>query len=118
MRLSKNNLLIIWIVPIIVSLFIMYNFWIAISKLYPLGMTTYLIFNQLIMIGIAIFLGASIYWSIIIYYIYLMQENEVLVQDNFSKLAGSGTLHLQNAKGLISKLLNDIKASEEKLKIH
>ncbi|MCE8423404.1 MAG: hypothetical protein J5U16_05680 [Candidatus Methanoperedens sp.] len=117
MRLSKDNLLIIWIAPIFIGLVIMYNFWTAITKLYPLGMTTYLVFNQLVMIGIAVFLGASIYWSILVYYIYLMQENEELVQDHFSKLAGSGTLHLQNAKGLISKLLADIKSGEEKNKI-
>ena len=103
--------------PILIFLVVMYNFWIAIATLYPRGMTTHLIFNQLIMIGIAVFLGVCVYWSILIYYVYLMQENEVLVQDNFSKLAGSGTLHLQNAKGLISKLLEDIKASEAKMKI-
>ncbi len=116
MRLTKNNLLIIWIVPIILGLAIIINFWIAIMKLYPLGMTTYLIFNQLIIIGAAVFLGISIYWSILIYYIYLMQENEVLVQNNFAKLAGSGTAHLEKAKSLIGQVLKDIKANEERLK--
>lgn len=116
MRLSKNNLLIIWIVPIFLGLIIIYNFWTAINELYPMGKTTYLIFDQLVVIGAAVFLGTSIYWSILIYYIYLLQENEVLIQNNFTQLAGSGTLHLENAKKLINKVLEDIKASEEKLK--
>ncbi len=112
MRLSKNNLVIIGIVPIIIGLIIMYNFWIAIEKLYPLGMTTYLVFNQMIVIGAAVLLGGSVYWGILVYYIYLMQENEVFIQDNFTQLAGSGTAHLQNAKGLIAKVLDDIKITE------
>ncbi len=112
MRLSKNNLLIIGIVPIILALIIMYNFWIAIERLYPLGMTTYLIFDQIVVIGAAVFLGTFVYWCILVYYIYLMQENEVFIQDNFTQLAGSGTAHLQNAKGLISQVLDDIKVTE------
>ncbi|MCZ7356583.1 MAG: hypothetical protein O8C66_04980 [Candidatus Methanoperedens sp.] len=118
MRLSKNNLLIIWIVPIILGLGIMYSFWIAIMKLYPLGMTTYLIFNQLILIGAAVFLGIGVYWSVLIYYVYLLQENEVLVQNNFTQLASSGTQHLENAKKLINQVLKDIKTGEDKLKPH
>lgn len=114
MRISKNNLLIIWIVPIILSLVIMYNFWISVSKLYPLGMTTYLVFNQMVVIGAAIFLGGSVYWSALIYYVYLLQENEVLIQDNFTQLAGSGTKHLENARKLISRVLEDIRATELK----
>lgn len=112
MRLSKNNLVIIGIAPIIIGLIIMYNFWIAIEKLYPLGMTTYLVFDQMVIIGAAVFLGGSVYWGILVYYIYLMQENEVFIQDNFTQLAGSGTAHLQNAKGLIAKVLDDIKVTE------
>ncbi len=118
MRLTKNNLLIIWIVPIILGLLIIYNFWIAIGNLYPRGMTTYLIFNQLVIIGAAVFFGMSLYWSILIYYVYLLQENEVLVQSNFTTLATSGTQHLENAKKLIGQVLKDIKASEDKLKPH
>jgi hypothetical protein len=118
MRLSKNNLLIIWIVPIILGLGIIYNFWVAITKLYPLGNTTYLIFNQLILIGAAVFLGVGVYWSILIYYVYLLQENEVLVQNNFTQLASSGTQHLENAKKLINQVLKDIKTGEDKLKPH
>ena len=116
MRLTKNNLLLIWIVPIILGMVIIYNFWLAVKALYPLGMTTYLIFNQLVIIGAAVFLGISIYWSILIYYVYLLQENEVLVQNNFTQLAGSGTMHLENAKKLINKVLEDIKAGEDRLK--
>lgn len=114
MRLSKNNLTIIAIVPIILGLVIMYNGWIAVQTLFPLGMTTYLIYNQLVVIGAAVFLGSSVYWGIVIYYIYMIQENEVLIQDNFTQLAGSGTLHLENAKKLINKVLEDIKATEIK----
>ena len=116
MRLSRNNLLIIWIIPVILGLIIIYNFWTAISTLYPLGQKTYLIFDQLIAIGAAMFLGISIYWSILIYYIYLLQKSEITIQRNFTRLAGSGTAHLENAKKLIGNVLEDIKASEEMLK--
>lgn len=113
MRLSKNNLLIIGIVPIIFGLIIMYNFWLIIQALYPRGMTTYMVYNQLIAIGAAVSLGASVYWGILVYYIYLMQENEVLIQNNFARLVGSGTQHLESAKKLINQVLQDIKASEK-----
>ncbi len=116
MRLNKNSLLLIWIVPIIFGVIIMYNFWIAITALYPLGKTTYMIYNQLVAMGAAIFLGVSVYWSILIYYIYLLQENEVVIQNNFTKLAGSGTSHLESAKKLIHDVLDDIKAGEDRLK--
>ncbi len=114
MRLSKNNLVIIWIAPVILGLVIGYNFWTAIQALLPGGMTTYLIYNQLVVIGAAVFLGGAVYWSILIYYIHLLQENEVLIQDNFTQLAGSGTAHLENAKKLIARVLEDIKATDLK----
>ena len=113
MRLSKTNLIIIGIVPIVFGLVIMYNFWTAIQELYPRGMTTYLVFDQLVAIGAAVLLGASIYWGILVYYIYLLQENEVLIQNNFSQLERSGTKHLESAKKLINQVLVDIKASEK-----
>ncbi len=113
MRLSKRNLLIIGIVPILFGLIIIYNYYVSIDKLYSLGLTAYLVHDQLVAIGAAVFLGASVYWGILVYYIYMMQENEVLIQDNFNKLAGSGTKHLQNAKTLINKVLEDIKTSEK-----
>ena len=112
MRLSKNNLLIIGIVPIILGLVIGYNFFKAIEMLKPGGMTTYLIYDQLVVIGAAIFLGAVVYWGILVYYIHLIQENEVSIQDNFTQLAGSGTTHLENAKKLMGKVLDDIKTAE------
>ncbi|HEY9245645.1 MAG TPA: hypothetical protein VIO11_02250 [Candidatus Methanoperedens sp.] len=116
MRLSKNNLLIIWIIPIILGLIIILNFWTAINELRPRGMTTSLIFNQLAIIGAGVFMGMAVYWSILMYYIYLLQENEVAIQNNFAKLAGSGTSHLENAKKLITKVLEGIKINEDKLK--
>jgi hypothetical protein len=75
-----------------------------------------MIFFQVAIIGIAVFLGLVLYWSIVIYYIHLMQENEVKIQDNFVELAGSGTSHLSNAKRLIVKVLEGIKLNEDKLK--
>lgn len=116
MRLSKNNLILIWMIPVILGIVIMYNFWYAISALETRGMTTHLIFNQVAIIGIAVFLGLVLYWSIVIYYIHLMQENEIKIQDNFTELAGSGTSHLSNAKRLIGKVLEDLKTNEDKLK--
>lgn len=112
MRLSKNNLIIIAIVPIILGIVIMYNFYIAIGKLFPLGMTTFLVYDQMVVIGIALSLGGAAYWISLVYYIHLMQENEVTVQDNFTQLAGSGTQHLENAKKLITQVLDDIKSAE------
>ena len=112
MRLSKTNLIIIGIVPVVFGLVIMYNFWSAINALYPLGMTTYMVYNQIVAIGAAVFVGAAVYWGVLVYYIYLLQENEVLIQGNFNKLAGSGTQHLENAKKLINQVLQDIKTSE------
>ncbi len=116
MRLSKNNLTIIGILPIILGLVIMYNFWTAIQTLAiqapPIGNSVRLIYAPLVIIGAAIFLGASVYWCILVYYIYMIQENEVFIQDNFTQLAGSGTAHLQNAKALIGKVLDEIKVTE------
>ncbi len=116
MRLSKINILLLGIVPIIFGLIIVYNYFVSIDKLLPLGLTVSKVHAQLVVIGIAGFLGLSIYWSILVYYIYMMQENELLIQDNFSQLAGSGTKHLENAKNLIGQVLDDIKTSD-KLKL-
>lgn len=113
MRLSKTNILLIGIVPIIFGLIIVYNYFVSIDKLFPLGLTVYRVHDQLVVIGIAGFLGLSVYWSILVYYIYMMQENEILIQNNFNDLAGSGTKHLENAKKLIGKVLDDIKTSEK-----
>ncbi len=114
MKLSKNNLLIIGIIPIIFGLIILYNFVVAIDILRPGGMTTSIIYYQLLAISIAMFFGASIYWGILVYYIYLVQENELFIQDNLTLLAGSGAAHLQNAKKLISKVLDGIKSTDLK----
>ncbi len=114
MRLSKNNLLLIGIVPILFGLIILFSFIDAINILRPGGKTAYLVYYQLLIISTAMFLGASIYWSILVYYIYLIQENEVFIQKNFTQLAESGASHLQNARKLISKVLEDIKSTELK----
>jgi hypothetical protein len=104
------------IVPIIFGLIIIYNYFVSIDKLLPGGMTVSKVHDQLVVMGIAGFLGLSIYWSILVYYIYNIQENEILIQNNFNQLAGSGTKHLENARNLIGQVLDDIKTSE-KLKL-
>ena len=106
----------IGIVPIVFGLIIFYNFIAAIDILRPGGMTTAMIYYQLLGISTAMLLGSIVYWGILVYYIYLIQQNEVLLQDNFTLLAGSGSAHLQNAKRLISKVLEDIKTTD--LKMH
>lgn len=116
MRLSKNNLILIWIIPVILGLIVMLNFWNAISILDTRGMTTHLIFYQVAIIGIAVFIGLVLYWSIVIYYIHLLQDNEDKIYDNFTELAGSGTSHLSNAKRLIGKVLDNLKTNEDKLR--
>lgn len=114
MRLNKNMLLIIGIIPIVFGIIIFYNFLVAIEILRPGGLTTAIIYYQLLAMSIAMLLGASLYWGILVYYVYLIQENEVFIQDNFTLLAGSGTAHLQNAKRLISKVLEDLKSTDLK----
>jgi len=114
MRLTKNKLLIIGIIPIILGLIIFFNFIYAIDALRPGGMTTAMVYYQLLAISGAMFIGASIYWGILVYYVYLLQENEVFIQDNFTQLAGSGTAHLKNAKTLISKVLDEIRSTDIK----
>ena len=116
MRLSKTNILLIGILPIIFGIVILINFFASIDNLLPLGKTVSKVHEQLVVIGIAGFLGLTIYWSILVYYIYNIQENELLIQDNFNQLAGSGTRHLENARNLIGQVLDDIKTSE-KLKL-
>ena len=116
MRLSKTNIILIGIVPILFGLIIFYNYFVSIDKLFPLGLTVAKVHDQLVVIGIAGFLGLSIYWSILVYYIFMIQENEIIIRDNFSQLAGSGTRHLENARNLIGQVLDDIKTSE-KLKL-
>lgn len=116
MRLSKTNIILIGIVPIIFGIVILINYFSSIEELLTNGLTVSKVYNQLVVIGIAGFLGLSLYWSILVYYIYMMQENELLIQDNFNQLAGSGTKHLENAKNLIGQVLDDIKTSE-KLKL-
>jgi hypothetical protein len=113
MRLSKTNIFLIGIVPIFFGMVILLNYFVSIDKLLPLGLTVSKVHDQLVVIGIAGFLGLSIYWSILVYYIYMMQENELLIQNNFSQLAGSGTKHLENAKNLIGQVLDDIKTSDK-----
>ncbi|GFO98031.1 hypothetical protein ig2599ANME_2242 [groundwater metagenome] len=116
MRLSKTNIFLIGIVPIIFGLIVVYNYFVSLDILYQGGLTVYRVHGQLVVIGIAGFLGMTVYWSILVYYIYMMQENELLIQDNFNQLAGSGTKHLENAKNLIGQVLEDIK-TREKLKL-
>ncbi len=115
MRLSKTNLFLIGIVPIIFGIVILINFFSSIDTLLPVGAVS-MVHEQLVVIGIAGFLGLTIYWSILAYYIYNIQESELLIQDNFNQLAGSGTRHLENARNLIGQVLDDIKTSE-KLKL-
>lgn len=112
MRLSKNNLLILGVIPIVLCLIIFYNFIAAIDILRPGGMTTAMVYYQLLGIGVAMLLGSIVYWGILIYYIYLIQKNEVIIQDNFTQLAGSGAAHLQNAKKLISDVLKNVKSAD------
>ena len=116
MRLSKFNVFLIGIVPIFFGLIIIYNYFASLDILLPNGLTVARVHSQLVVIGIAGFIGLSVYWGILVYYIYMIQENEMLVQDNFNQLAGSGTRHLENAQKLIEQVLEDIRTSE-KLKL-
>jgi len=47
----------------------------AINILQPLGQSTSLIYDQLVVIGVFSFLALAVYWCVMMYLIYLLQEN-------------------------------------------
>ena len=114
MKLSKRSLILATIVPLIFGIIIIYNFISAINELSALKQGTHLIYNQLLYIGIFSFLALAMYWCVIIYLIYLLQENLHVLDSNLDKAADIGARHLSESKNLLSQVINILKKYESK----
>ncbi|MFH1322314.1 MAG: hypothetical protein ABIH80_00580 [Methanobacteriota archaeon] len=112
MKLSKQSLIIATIVPLIFGVIILLNFKDAIDILDKLGGSTYLIYDQLIVIGIFAFLALSVYWCVMMYLIYLLQENLITLDSNLDKAADIGAKHLSESKSLLNQVISILKRYE------
>ena len=112
MRLSKQSLILAIIVPLIFGLIIIWNFMSAINTLKPLGQSTALIYDQLFFIGIFSFLALAVYWCVMVYLIYLLQENLAILDANLDKAADIGAKHLSESKNLLNQVINILKRYE------
>lgn len=105
MRLSKQNLILATIVPLIFGIIILSSFMSAINTLQPLGQSTALIYSQLVVIGVFAFLAFAVYWCVMMYLIYLLQENLVILDSNLDKAADIGARHLTESKNLLNQVI-------------
>ena len=112
MRLSKQSLILAIIVPLIFGLIIIWNFMSAINTLKPLGQSTALIYDQLFFIGIFSFLALAVYWCVMVYLIYLLQENLAILDSNLDKAADIGAKHLSESKNLLNQVISILKRYE------
>ena len=112
MKLSKQSLILATIVPLIFGVIILLNFKDAIDILDKLGGSTYLIYDQLIVIGIFAFLALSVYWCVMMYLIYLLQENLITLDSNLDKAADIGAKHLSESKSLLNQVISILKRYE------
>ncbi|MCZ7360650.1 MAG: hypothetical protein O8C55_11290 [Candidatus Methanoperedens sp.] len=112
MKLSKHSLILATIVPLFFGLIILYYFKAAIDILQPLGQSTAMIYNQLIVIGIFAFLALAVYWCVMMYLIYLLQENLMILDSNLDKAADIGAKHLSESKNLLNQVISILKRYE------
>ena len=112
MKLSKQSLILATIVPLIFGVIILLNFKTAIDILDQLGGSTHLIYDQLIIIGIFAFLALSVYWCVMMYLIYLLQENLLRLDSNLDKAADIGAKHLSESKSLLNQVISILKRYE------
>ncbi|MCE8424472.1 MAG: hypothetical protein J5U17_01665 [Candidatus Methanoperedens sp.] len=112
MKLSKQSLILATIVPLIFGAIILYNFLDAISVLQPLGQSTALIYNQLVVMGILSFLALAVYWCVMMYLIYLLEQNLFLLDENLDKAADIGARHLTESKNLLNQVIVILKRYE------
>jgi len=112
MRLSKDSLAILTLAPLVFGLVILYNFIKAINILQPLGQSTFLIYDQLVIIGVASFLALGVYWCIMMYLIYLLQENMRVLDNNLDRAADIGARHLSESKHLLKQVIDILKRYE------
>jgi len=114
MKLSKQSLILATIVPLIFGAIILLNFKDAIdtlTKAVPNGSTA-MIYDQLIVIGIFSFLALTVYWCIMMYLIYLLQENLTTLDSNLDKAADIGAKHLSESKSLLNQVISILKRYE------
>ncbi len=112
MRLSKLSLILATIVPLIFGIVILWNFMDAIGILQPLGQSTALVYSQLVVIGMFSFLALAVYWCIMMYLIYLLQENLLGLDANLGKAADIGAKHLTDSKNLLNQVIAILKRYE------
>ncbi len=114
MKLSKQFLVLATIVPLIFGVIILLNFKEAIDILKtaaPEGSTA-IIYQQLVYIGVFSFLALMVYWCVMMYLIYLLQENLIMLDSNLDKAADIGAKHLSESKSLLNQVINILKRYE------
>ncbi len=112
MKLNKQMLVFATIVPLIFGAIILSKFKEAIDILQPLGQSTALIYDQLVVMGIFAFLAFAVYWCVMMYLIYLLQENLFLLDSNLDKAADIGAKHLSESKNLLNQVISILKRYE------
>ncbi len=112
MRLNRQSLILATIVPLIFGIIILWNFKDAIDILAPLGQSTAKIYDQLVYIGIFSFLALAVYWCVMVYLIYLLQENLLTLDSNLDKAADIGAKHLSESKNLLNQVISILKRYE------
>ncbi len=112
MKLTKPSLILATIVPLIFGVIILYFFKSAIDVLYDLKGSTYLIYDQLVIIAIFSFLALTVYWLVMMYLIYLLQENLMTLDSSLDKAADIGSKHLSESKSLLNQVINILKRYE------
>jgi|SRR3972149_4172730 len=112
MRLSKQSLVLATVIPLIFGIIILGSFMSAINVLEPLGQSTAKIYDQLVYIGISSFLALAVYWSVMVYLIYLLQENLLTLDSNLDKAADIGAKHLSDSKNLLNQVISILRRYE------
>ncbi len=112
MRLSKQTLILATIVPLIFGVIILWNFMDAINILRPNDASTAMVYSQLVVIGIFSFLALAVYWCVMMYLIYLLQENLLVLDTNLDKAADIGARHLSESKNLLNQVISILKRYE------
>ncbi len=112
MKLSKQSLILATIVPLVFGVVILYNFMGAINILQPLDRSTALIYDQLVVIGIVSFLALAVYWCVMMYLIYLLQQNLLVLDANLDRAADIGAKHLSDYKNLLNQVISILKRYE------
>ncbi len=114
MKLNIQSMILATIVPLIFGVIILLNFKDAIdilAKDMPNGSTA-MIYDQLIVIAIFSFLALTVYWCVMMYLIYLLQENLTRLDLNLDKAADIGAKHLSESKGLLNQVISILKRYE------